>query len=388
MRLRMIFAVALALRLGYAGMAPAEVTFPGDDADRYMTTAQGLLQGRGYANGDARAYQPPLFAFAEAALFRVTGVRPAAVEVALAVVGALHCVFLALWAGRMASSPLAGNVAGALAAVYPPLVRYPHTRLTETLFLCLLTAGLFAAVRAQERSSMAGFLGAGALVGLSALTRESGILLLPAIGVWLYLVGGSVRDNGARLAALVIGASLVILPWTVRNWVVLGTAVPIATNGGINFYLGNSPHTPNGVTAAEYRFFVAPGIEWRDGAGEVEANRAGWRHGLAFVRQEPALALRRWAMNGVELWRPPSLSAHTPSERAVRRIWWMAYVGLLLLATLGALRLRHDWRETSLALLCVVTLSMPYLLTLPFPRYRLPAESLLLFYAAVALVRR
>jgi hypothetical protein len=77
-------------------------------------------------------------------------------------------------------------------------------------------------------------LGAGALVGLAHLSRADGPLLLIVIGVvWGKSLISNLQSptNERRLAIgdfllVILGYTLVMLPWFVRNWMVAGTPLP------------------------------------------------------------------------------------------------------------------------------------------------------------------
>jgi hypothetical protein len=77
-------------------------------------------------------------------------------------------------------------------------------------------------------------LGAGALAGLAHLSRADGPLLLVAIGVvWGKSLISNLQSptNERRLAIgdfllVLLGYTLVMLPWFVRNWMVAGTPLP------------------------------------------------------------------------------------------------------------------------------------------------------------------
>ena len=79
----------------------------------------------------------------------------------------------------------------------------------------------------------------GVLGGLAALTRPVHVFYLIAVGAWLLL------KRQLRWAMLiVIGALIVIAPWTARNYHEYGRLVLIASEGGITFWTGNHPLSP------------------------------------------------------------------------------------------------------------------------------------------------
>jgi hypothetical protein len=113
--------------------------------------------------------------------------------------------------------------------------------MSEPPAMLTLPAGILAFLWASDRRGTWTWLVPGFLFGLTAMFRPEYLLvgaafvLLAALHAW--------RDRGWRLglaAAAVLLAALVlpILPWTVRNIVVLDRVVPISTGGGKALYVG------------------------------------------------------------------------------------------------------------------------------------------------------
>ncbi len=189
----------------------------------------------------------PLYPLFLAGLAAATGPLDSlvAVKIAQAALGAIGVWFIALTAGRIAGPQAAGLAAWA-AALYPPLVWIPAYVLSETLYMTLAFANvLVASVVIDERShaptlrrssSPSALLLCGVLGGLAALTRPAHLFFLLILGVWM-LLGRRVRD----VSVVAVGALLVIVPWTARNYREHGRPVLIASEGGITFWTGNHP---------------------------------------------------------------------------------------------------------------------------------------------------
>ena len=125
-------------------------------------------------------------------------------------------------------------VAGAIAAVFPPLVLVGSSLLSESLFIPLVLAAVLAALR--HRATATGVrwaLTSGALAGLAALTRGNGVALVIPLGFLVWSRRPRLRPAAlAAPAALVAAAVVVLIPWTVRNAAVMHAFVPISTEGG------------------------------------------------------------------------------------------------------------------------------------------------------------
>ena len=232
-----VLALALALRVAVVLATPGYAPFA--DAVDYDAHGVSIAAGAGYPPtllgepGSPSALRPPGYPVLLGAVYAVAGPHSWTwARLAGAVLGTLVVLLLFLLARAMGGART-GLVAAAIAAVFPPLVLLNASLLTEPLFLVLEVAALLALTAARGRPRLVLWAAAcGALCGLAALTRSAGLLLLlPAVFV-LWRAGPGGRRSLAAPAVAVLAAAAVVLPWTVRNAVVLGAFVPISTQGG------------------------------------------------------------------------------------------------------------------------------------------------------------
>jgi hypothetical protein len=234
------------------------------DEREYLALGVNLAEGRGFTYPPQPEGEPaperfgraPLYPLFLAGLAAATGPLDSlvAVKIAQAALGAFGVWFIALTAARIAGPQAAGLAAWA-AALYPPLVWIPAYVLSETLYMALAFANVvIASVVIDEprshaptfspsdaptlprSSSPSALLLCGVLGGLAALTRPAHLFFLLFLGIWM-LLRRRVRD----VSVVAVGALLVIVPWTARNYREHGRPVLIASEGGITFWTGNHP---------------------------------------------------------------------------------------------------------------------------------------------------
>jgi hypothetical protein len=75
----------------------------------------------------------------------------------------------------------------------------------------------------------------GVLVGLAILVQNKALIVLP---VMVYL---ALRMGRPTLLGQLIGLVLTLLPWALRNQIVLGNPLPFTKNGPVNIWIGNNP---------------------------------------------------------------------------------------------------------------------------------------------------
>jgi 4-amino-4-deoxy-L-arabinose transferase-like glycosyltransferase len=152
-----------------------------------------------------------------------------------ALIGALvaplvYLIAKTLWDGRH------GVVAGALPAVFPPLIALTGSLLSEPLFIVLELLLVLAVLRYQagtRRLPYAALIGL--LCGAAALTRSVGLLLAVAAAVGIFAAPRSIARQALTSVAVMLAAMcLVIAPWAIRNASAFhGAFVPISTQDGI-----------------------------------------------------------------------------------------------------------------------------------------------------------
>jgi 4-amino-4-deoxy-L-arabinose transferase-like glycosyltransferase len=242
---------ALALRLLFVFRFPGVV----DDSRLYANIAQNWLQHGIYGVTNSGVIMPtlsrlpgyPAFLAAIFSLFGMMNFR----AVLLVQVGfdLITCFLIADLARRLFSDHTA-QAAFLLAALCPFLANYAATALTETLEIFFTTLALDLALRGlevgdsdrQDRGMHRGmlWLWCGFSIGAAILLRPDGGILLAAIGgylLWLFFRSLRSVQTQAHLSPhsillagvlLAVGATVPLVPWTLRNLHTLHRFEPLA----------------------------------------------------------------------------------------------------------------------------------------------------------------
>jgi len=229
-----IFALAILARslwIAYAGHGP------GHDGFSYWGIAQSVASGKGYSNPFAEsgptAFFPPLWPLILAALIKLFDPDLLAAQSFLIVVGSVSAV-LAYLVGARVLDRRAGVVAGILVALFPSQVYFTSVMMTETLFvmqsvLFVLLIILWFAESESHKLWHAVVLGL--LLGAMALTRAEALFLVPLLLVLFKLLGLPWFLLGQVIVAIVVGMTVLIIPWTVRNYIQVDELVLIRKPG-------------------------------------------------------------------------------------------------------------------------------------------------------------
>lgn len=236
-----VFLFALAVRLVFLAVVPA-VPISGDASD-YDRLAHAIVNGEGYVSetGQPTSMRPPLYSYVLAGFYQLFVDGPAAVRVLHAVLDAVTCALVYGLTFRHFGLA-AARIAGFLSIFSLSLLFATRHLLAETFmafFMVAIVCSLDTALRSRRDGA---FLLTGLLVGLSTLTKGTTLplplmLLLPiwASTQWKW------RPTLRAGAIVCVGFLVVLLPWTVRNYLVHGEVVPVATQMGWVAYSSYAP---------------------------------------------------------------------------------------------------------------------------------------------------
>ena len=386
----LVVGLAIASRLALVVWLPmpplAEIAVSGDgDTRYYVRQAQHLASSGEYAEGHLRAYRPPGYpAFLSGLLELGAGSRT--VQVAQNLLYLLAVFMLGALAWRRWGWRAGTCVAG-LATVSPLWFLLPQRALSETLFVVLVAIGVWTALAAGVPPGFGLALGAGVVFGAAALVREMGLLLgavmAVVVGGWAWRLG--MRSRGIALAtALLLGALLVIVPWTVRNYWVFGHVVPISTNGPINLYIGNNP---DATGIFQWRLPPEGQAVWNrpdEGqSNELFTSQLAGREALAYIRDDPWRAVSLVPRRVSALWGPPVTQHAGRSVGALARfVAAVSWFGCLGLGIFGLWRMRREPLVWFVVGACVVATAV-HAATFGDPRFRAVYEYLLMLPAGI-----
>ncbi|HEX3668504.1 MAG TPA: hypothetical protein VHY55_05045, partial [Acidimicrobiia bacterium] len=197
---------------------------PRSDANHYQAIASAFANGDGisapfpFTYLHPTAVRPPLYPALLGAFYWVAGVHVGVGQLVNVALGSAVVVLAAMLGAHIAGYR-AGVAAGIAVGVYPPLLANDVVLLSEPLSLALLLAMILLLVRGRPAW-------AGAACGLLVLTRPSAQLFVVAVAAWLVWRSG--WRAAARFGAVTI---VVVAPWLVRNWVLVGAPTIVTSNG-------------------------------------------------------------------------------------------------------------------------------------------------------------
>ncbi len=235
-----LLAISAALRLAFFLSIKGSdlANFPLLDGQAYQEWAQQLLAG----NWDwyHTYWLGPLYPHLLALIYLVTGPHilvPLALQLILSTIN-IWLVYRLAEDIFPADSPPIPLLAAVLYAFYGPAVFYAGQLLMATLLTTLMLLIARQALGAVAFPTLRRWFLLGILVGIMA-TGRGNILLFPLLlGAWLWRNPLPGLRTGKALAALALGAMLMIMPVTLRNIVVARDFTLLTSNGGVNLLIG------------------------------------------------------------------------------------------------------------------------------------------------------
>jgi 4-amino-4-deoxy-L-arabinose transferase-like glycosyltransferase len=367
-----ILLAALALRVAEVQRTSYQ---PINDAASYLTLASQIAHTGDYSGSHAvgagaggtrgpSAYFPPGFPYFLAAVDLIDGhtgpahtppptqggrlgydraaVQPA--RISQAVLGTIVVALIGLVALE-AFGPAVALVALVIGAVYPVLIELSAVLVAENLLTAFLLAAVWAALRARRSVHPHGWIaGAGVFAGLATLAHVNAIVLI----VPLAIAAWRVRPKLTSPALLVATTLLALVPWLVRDAIVMHSFIRVTDEDGITL-VGTYNHASATDPQVPYRwrlyFNIPADRQLSHHAAHLTEPQLSQRlqdQAFDYIGDHPASPLdvlyhntrRLFELEGSRAWKISAASIDLPIATA--RIGVLSFWLLCLLSVAGA----------------------------------------------------
>lgn len=364
-----VFTAALLIRAISVFLMPHGEPLP--DASIYEGLALRILRGEGYVWHGKVAYWPPGFPGFLSLIYAIFGHNRDVVRMIHALLGALTCPLIYWYGAR--SDELAARANSLLLALSPVNIAYCHVLRYEVLacFLLVTANSLLMAGTSLTQQWLVG-LGAGLSFGLCGLVRPPTLLIVPVALTTNALLRRKLHHHlDFRIGIWVsLGVTIVVVPWIARTYALTGRVIPISSNGGVNFYIGNSPGATGqyydppqlgfqGDEARESAHYFRLGLQW------IAADPLAWLRlslSKALLMIDPLTPDRQWRIDTLNVKRD-----FTHIERI--QVLFDVLVFIVVVVAVARRRLTRDAISTNAVLTCSIFLLLGTLV-LAGPRFR------------------
>jgi len=363
------------------------------DAKYYDRTAREIAGGQ-VVRPDA-FFMGPLYSYFLAVVYGILGRHILIIRLLQILAGSLTVVVTCLVGARV-FRPSVGLLGAVLLLLYGAVTFYEGQILMMWLGTVLNMLMLLVLLRGGDKGETKQFGLAGLLLGLSALARANVLIFFPVLVVWVFI--SQTAKKKAALLALTIATVITILPATVHNYIAARDVVPITSNGGLNFYIGNS-ESATGV------FYQPPEVDFMtDTTSRItierllgrdmkasEVSRYWFGQAFDFIREQPLaelkLLLRKTALffNGYEV---PQIESYDLSKKKFGSLRFL-FVNFWLLVSLGMVGMLYAlrrWRTCFLLYGFLISYSFSIILFFVTARYRVQIAPVLCLFSAFAVI--
>jgi hypothetical protein len=331
--------VALVMRVAFAALAIGRQST--GDPKSYLTLAKGLLARHElgiyepYFGGYWRALFPPLYPFTLAGWGAVAGFSTLS-QLAFGTLVDLATAWLLLRLGTRLGKPGAGRVAAWLYLIWPSVLF--SAPLAEKEGLCaLLVVALALGWTDPARGTWRGAAAIGVPAALLALTQPGEAPLAALFG--LVMIGRlgfrTIITIGLRAMAIAVP---VMLPWWIRNALVLGSFVPLTSASGASLWIGNNPDATGNWLPPPERLHGLPELVYGKRIGAIAV---AWikAHPVGFIHLTITKFVRAC---GIGVFGVTRLQAMQPALPAVltAMLWPLSQGAHLVLLGASALAIR------------------------------------------------
>lgn len=381
-----IFGVALALRclvalLAYSNRDIAAILWP--RGIEMLGVAKSLATGNGFSSPFSlatgpTAFVPPLYPSILSGILRIFGDHTNASAWAILL---LQCFVSALTVAPVFALALENfghreaKVAAWIWALFPYAIILPTNIIWESSLSAFVVAlGAWLLVRAWRSPSTSRWIYAALWWAAGCLLNASLLLILPAAAFYSFL---RKKISFATLAGSAAAFIAILVPWSIRNYLVMGRAVPLRDNFALEMWIGNHSGTEFRFTPEIHPAFNAADLRHYQQVGELAYMDEKGAEARAFIRANPG----RFAVNTLE---------------RIARFWLIGRNGVIYLvaplAILGIAGLFLAFRSAvpaaPLLALILIVYPLPYYITHPDMRYQHPIQPILAVLAAYLLANR
>ncbi|MCD6250605.1 MAG: glycosyltransferase family 39 protein [candidate division Zixibacteria bacterium] len=249
--LLIVLVLGLAVRLTYLAEYSQAPVWNQLTVDNWYHHHWAETIANGNVLGDTTYFRAPLYSLFLGALYYLFGASLWTARLFGLVIGLASIVMTYLLAQRISGNKLAWGAA-ALQALFPAVIYFESELLLDPMFCLLTQLAVHRFLIWLESRHTRDIMGTGLLFGLAAITRPTVLIAVPLIVIWMIVRpsqrSSAVASTAGQIGLFLCGLAICVIPVSIRNLMVAGDPVLIASQGGINLFIGNND-TADGLSA-------------------------------------------------------------------------------------------------------------------------------------------
>ena len=382
-----ILTIAFVIRLIYLSQIKASdpnfLHLEGTDQGTYDSAAQQILNGT--LPKEPYFYNPGYYYFL-ALLYAIFG-RELDLILKLQFLLGLGTYILTYVIAKQIFNKGVAMISVIICSFYGLFMVYEGLFLSAVLDTFLMLLVVFLILKAIDRQSLIWFLLTGLIMGLSAISRPTMILMAPFIVIWIAF---RMRKERKQLLLGIIGVCLgivvAIAPCTIRNYIYSHKFILISSNGPINLWIGNNPD-------AIGTYYLSPYADILRKKEQKDGDKVWTSDVINFIKERPGqyanLLFKKFCVFW-GAWEPPDndiIYERFKENCPLLRMPFVLVFGMIApLGLVGMLFSMRRWWNKAFLLYLVFTIYM--LATIAFfvqARFRIPIVPYLAMFGGFAI---
>jgi len=290
----LILGLSIYTRVQWISSLSVQDTNIGYDGFLYDRIAKNLIDknGFGYSPNSPSSWRPPGYPFFLYTAYSIFSDNIFIVRILQCFLGTGICLILFKLSKKVAQNFPNKTLIALLAALFYAInyhaIIINQFLLSELFTSFLITLSIYFMYMANESKDrvfyIASFLSS-LFLWYAILTRPSNILFWFWIGLWFIVEN---KNNYKRIFSaivmVIIGFCIIILPWTIRNYVLHKKFLLISSNGGFVFFMSHHPHSKGGfIEDGPHRYTQEQKLMLKN-LSEVERDKKHYKFGFDFIK--------------------------------------------------------------------------------------------------------
>lgn len=235
--------IGLYLRLTFVLTVPTKQLF---DFETYQQLAINIATGQGYTlGGYPVAWQGMLYSTGLGLVYKILGSTSETIpKVINVLLSEATIVFVYMIMRRIYNKPWAIWMSVGLMAFMPHQIMYCNVIGTEVITAFFLSAAMLVSLLSIHPALKIG--GLGLLCAFLALSKPFFLAYPVILGVSHYMMTHKWKRSLILFGSVYLIMTLVILPWSIRNYNKYDRWIPVSYNSGFNLYINNNAQNVHG----------------------------------------------------------------------------------------------------------------------------------------------
>ncbi len=371
-------------------------SYESHDDYEYGLIARALISGEGYSiNSFGGPYEStsnfaPFYAFFLAFFYNlgINNVTFFFIHLFQSIISTLTGLII-YQTGKTVFNEKVGFLAFLGVLFYPPLIAYSLRICTIVFFIFFTALTLLYICKVKREPTLKNQVICGILMGITALAEPNILPFLPFSILWLFFNSKEQPlIKCKRLLTITLFCTLVILPWTVRNYLILDRIILIKSTVGFNLWMGNNP-------SATGTFYLANGDLFQKADLALEAmdptqtnstlalDDMYFRSAVSFIKDHPMQTVKLSFTKLFYYWWYPDEILLSPQAARLMKLMKIPYGILLISSILCIWIFRSKIKEIDLLIMLFLSFSLIHaVFVVGHPRYRTPLEIYLILLAS------